>query len=274
MACLPQPPREDIIAAPQQEQQQQQQQPEQQQPEQPELKAIIPYLQDQAINVMDENFEFNLDNITEDFSKELVNGGYDWYGFPDALANAKAEKGIKEKEKQRIRSFLNFVDKIKESCSVSLTDDELGALDEHLAALVSEFKGDMEKINEDNKESCKEAITTLANKIRTNAEAVENIDDALRTAVEEALGVFILFPEPRDNGERLENVKELLKMKFARPKERKEMSKQYREAYGLKGKNINIQLNKNPVVVHSLRSRWERPPNGRIRRRRQRDQGH
>ena len=71
---------------------------------------------------MDENFEFNLDNITEDFSKELVNGGC-MIGVvvPDALANAKAEKGIKEKEKQRIRSFSNFVDKIKESCSVSLT---------------------------------------------------------------------------------------------------------------------------------------------------------
>ena len=80
---------------------------------------------------------------------------------------------------------------------------------------------------------------------------IEN-DDALRTAVEEALGVVILFPS-RDEGTngRLAKAKALLEMKFKHPseEERKEMSRQMCKAFNLKDEKI--QLNKNPVVVHT-----------------------
>ena len=69
----------------------------------------------------------------------------------------------------------------------------------------------METINKENKKRCQEAITAFVDKIRQNAAKKKNDDDALRTAVEEALGVFILFPS-RDKGTngRLEKAKALL----------------------------------------------------------------
>ena len=142
---------------------------------------------------------------------------------------------------------------MKTACAVSLTDEQLGALDDYFADLVDELKRDMEAVCEENEKQCQNAITAFVDEIRQNAAKTEN-DDALRTAAEEALGVVILFPGP-DKGtkERLENVEALLKMKLDTPdeKEREEVSKAYRKAFDFEDdETVKIQLNGDPVVVH------------------------
>ena len=85
--------------------------------------------------------------------------------------------------------------------------------------------------------------------------------------MEEALGVFILFPEPhnqrRETGER----KGASEDEISRPKERKEMSKQYREAERFERQKHQYPIEQKSGRRTHLRSRWERSHPGMYGRR-------
>ena len=223
----------------QQPEEQQQQQQQQHEEDEEEGESIVTPLREAG--VLNERFEFVGNQITPELSVDLLTKKkYRWNTFLDELEAAKrlearerGEEIKKETLEERQKWFNNFVCEMKTACAVSLTDEQLGALDDYFADLVDELKRDMEAVCEENEKQCQNAITAFVDEIRQNAAKTEN-DDALRTAAEEALGVVILFPGP-DKGtkERLENVEALLKMKLDTPdeKEREEVSKAYRKAF-------------------------------------------
>ena len=207
---------------------------------------------------MDGYIRFDFDKITQENSDKLVGGGFCWDTFFDDLDEEKANFGAEEEEglefqeslEERCEELYAFVCKIKEACSVTLTDDELKAIDDAVASRVGELKGVMESINEVNEERCQKAITAFVKEIREDAGG--NVLD-VRNAVEEALGVIILFKSDKDEeSKKWNNVNALLKMELNTPdeKERGKMSEEYCKAFNLE-ENVSIQVNKDPVVVHS-----------------------
>jgi hypothetical protein len=192
--------------------------------------------------------ELNHDKIAEkkDVIERAINGGCRWDTFPDDYIELKS-KNIKR------NAFCELVRQLREVCKVSLTVEQLDALDDVFAKLVKEEKvldKIINEINDENVERLNAKKDALVKKFRGNNEKLE----AVRDKLEKAFGVEIFLPgDVKEESEKLDKINALLGLKFVRPpaKECEIMSKAYCKAFDKK--DAQIRLNPNPVTAHFIR---------------------
>lgn len=192
--------------------------------------------------------ELNHDKIAEkkDVIERAINGECRWDTFADDYIELRP-KNVKR------NAFCKLVRQLREVCKVSLTAEQLDALDDVFAKLVMEEKVLDKIINEINNENVKclnAKKDALVKKIRGNNEKLEVVRDNL----EKAFGVEIFLPGDVEKSEKLEKINALLGLKFDCPpkKECEIMSKAYCKEFDKK-KDAQIQLNPNPVTAHFIR---------------------